>query len=486
MREVRSDLDHAERKHDRLRGEIRDLEARVEDGEDTPGLRERLENLTNGEEAVLGRVKELRAELGDHVRDVAAREGHAEPGDGAVPLVEDAALPFNGRTRAVFDGGMRAIERCAKLNGFSDQAAKRIEKMLRTTDRDGADARYLAAVGDPDYATAFWKALPDPATGHLSFTPREAEAMRRVRQAELERTMTDSTGSQGGFGLPISIDPSIVLTNVGALNPLREIARVETISTYTWRGVSSDGVVAGFAAELTEASDNSPVLVQPSLTAQKGFAFTPFSIEFGMDYANAQEQLIELLTDAKNVVEATKFLLGNGTTEPAGILNIGATGGLVQANSRVQTATTATYAYADVWTLKQAIPIRFLADATVVMNPTTIDTTYQLSPAGSTTLALLMPQGRGGPLAGIPTAQLSSLATGVVTGTKTAVVGNFKKGYLIADRIGIQVELIPNLIGAVSRYPLGQRGLYMWWRVGSTVIGAGSAAGCPLRYLEIK
>ena len=52
--------------------------------------------------------------------------------------------------------------------------------MLRTTDRDGSDARYLAAVGDPDYASAFWKAMPDPARGHLSFTPREAEAMREA------------------------------------------------------------------------------------------------------------------------------------------------------------------------------------------------------------------------------------------------------------------------------------------------------------------
>jgi predicted phage gp36 major capsid-like protein len=71
--------------------------------------------------------------------------------------------------------------------------------------------------------------------------------------------------------------------------------------------------------------------------------------------------------------------------------------------------------------------------------------------------------------------------------TKTAVAGNFKIGFRIIDRIGMAVEQIPFLFGAAQgNLPVGQRGLYMWWRVGSTCIGAASAAGCPLRYLEIK
>src|SRR5258708_31484380 len=97
-----------------------------------------------------------------------------------------------------------------------------------------------------------------------------------------------------------------------------------------------------------------------------------------------------------------------------------------------------------------------------------------------------MPEGRGGQIAGIRTAQLSTLATGVTSGTKVAVVGNFSKGFLIADRLGATVEYIPQLFGAANRYPTGQRGLILWWRVGSTTIGSGSAAGSPLRYLEIK
>src|SRR5439155_15447350 len=232
---------------------------------------------------------------------------------------------------------------------------------------DGLESRYLSAIANPAYLTAFYKALPDPARGHLSFTAQEAEAMRIVRQVEVERAMSDATGSAGGFGLPITIDPSIILTNAGALNPLRELSDVRLISTYTWRGIPSDGVVAGFGAEAAEAADNSPTLVQPSTTAWKGFAFVPYSIEFGMDYPGAQDELITLLSDAKLVVEASKFLLGSGTNEPGGILNIGGTGGLTT-TQRVQTATTATLAYSDWWVFKQSIPVRFLADSTIVWN----------------------------------------------------------------------------------------------------------------------
>lgn len=464
------------------------------------GAHERMQRLTRGAAKLTDQIATLEAEHSDvyaeraeQIRRVANNPRNLEYGDGATPRGQepwnrpDASGGIDPRRRADFNGAMRSIERCTDLEGFSDQTAKRVEKMLRTSDRDGLDARYLAAVGNPYYEGAFTKAMADPAHGPLSFTPEEADAMRTVRQVELQRAMGDVTGSAGGYGLPITIDPSIVLTNVGALNPLRELSRVETISSYTWRGVSSDGVVAAFLAEGTEVADNSPVLVQPSLTTAKGMAFVPYSFEVGMDYPGLQSELIGLLTDAKSVLEATKFVTGLGNAaEPAGILNIGGTGGLVQANSRVLTATTATFAYADLWTLKQAIPVRFLADSIIVMNPTTLDTTYQLSPTGSTTLAWLMPQGRNGPLTGLPTAQLSSLATGTTTGTKTAIAGNFKKGFLIADRLGIQLETVSNIFGAANRFPIGQRGALMWWRVGSTTIGAGSAAGCPLRYMEIK
>jgi predicted phage gp36 major capsid-like protein len=42
--------------------------------------------------------------------------------------------------------------------------------------------------------------------------------------------------------------------------------------------------------------------------------------------------------------------------------------------------------------------------------------------------------------------------------------------FKIIDRVGMTVELVPQLFGATSGRPTGQRGLYAYWRNGSKVI----------------
>src|SRR5690606_3835530 len=43
------------------------------------------------------------------------------------------------------------------------------------------------------------------------------------------------------------------------------------------------------------------------------------------------------------------------------------------------------------------------------------------------------------------------------------VLGDFRQ-FLIVDRIGMSVELVPHLFGATNRFPTGQRGIYARWR----------------------
>jgi HK97 family phage major capsid protein len=66
-----------------------------------------------------------------------------------------------------------------------------------------------------------------------------------------------------GVPLPFTLDPSIITSGTDVLNPVRSVASVKTIITNTWHIVSSDRVTAAFATEATEASDNTPTLVQP-------------------------------------------------------------------------------------------------------------------------------------------------------------------------------------------------------------------------------
>jgi HK97 family phage major capsid protein len=186
-----------------------------------------------------------------------------------------------------------------------------------------------------------------------------------------------------------------------------------------------------------------------------------------------------LLADGRDILDATKFLTGTGTNEPQGVFS--GTGGL-QTAQRTQTATTSTTVIGDLYTVRQALnATRFWANATFVAHPTGWDIFYRYVAEASTTDPLPFTQGRGGPFLGTPKLEWSTMSSATtVTGSKVAIVGDWS-GYVIADRIGAQIELIPHLFGAANRYPTGERGFYYFWRTGTAVSKPSAFA-----YLEVK
>jgi HK97 family phage major capsid protein len=359
------------------------------------------------------------------------------------------------------------------------EAGDNLERLVRHKDPTGIDARYLAAVGDPAYHSAFGKMLQDPTMGHLRFTPAEVAAVQTATAVETERAaMNTTTGSQGAFAIPFTLDPSVLLSSNGALNPVRQVARVFTIGTKEWKGVSSDGVTAAYVAEAVEATDASPTLVQPAITTAQGRAFIPFSIELGQDWSGLQEELLRLIADGRDVLDATQFLSGNGSNAPVGILAVGTTGALTT-TQRVQTDVAATLDIDDVWDLKGNLTnTRFGSNATFAGNSAMIDRIFRFTPSGSTTEPQAMPT-REGPLMGRPVIEWSTMVNTTTTGSKVLLLGDFRN-YYIADRIGMSAELIPHLFGATNRYPTGQRGIYAFWRTGTVV-----AVPNAFRYLEV-
>jgi HK97 family phage major capsid protein len=235
-----------------------------------------------------------------------------------------------------------------------------------------------------------------------------------------------------------------------------------------WKG--ADGVSAVYAAEATEVGDNSPTLAQPVVKAEKGQASIPYSIELSQDWSSLQSELARLFADARDTLDATKFLTGTGTNEPFGVLT-----GLTT-TQRVQTATAATFAIGDNYLLKQGLGPRFIANATVAAHPNRFDSIYRMAGGGSTEPPVLPT--REGPWLGSPKIEWSTMATAVATGTKIAIFGDFRQGYLICDRIGSQVEIVQHLMGA-NRRPSGERGAYFYWRTGAKVLVPNA-----FRYLE--
>ncbi len=352
------------------------------------------------------------------------RIGYDQPVPGPAPSVRESQPEpgYDPRAAQFRSAALRTIERYANRNVLSAHAADRVDAVLRGGDPNGLTARYIAAVGNEHYASAFARMLADPAMGHLRYTPAEVEAVREAGHAEAACRAAILT-STTGVPLPLTVDPSIVLTGTGALNPIRDIADVIVVGTHDWLGVASDGVTASYVQEGTEATDATPALVGPRISTQQGRAFCQYTIESSQDWPTLASQLVQLIDDARSVLDATKWLTGTGTNEPSGILNIGGTNGLTTAQ-RVQTATVAAYAVGDPWLLKAAIPARFIASTTFAAAPGTWDTTYRFVAQGSTTEPRQFADGdRGGDFLGRPKVEWSPMATGATTGTKLIIGG---------------------------------------------------------------
>jgi HK97 family phage major capsid protein len=377
---------------------------------------------------------------------------------------------------------MRTLDHYKGTGILNAAAADRADRVLRHGDGQGLTARYLAAAGNEAYHTAFAKMIGDPQMGHLRFSPAEVEAVREASAVGDQHRIMGAALTTGstGFILPITWDPSIIITGQGVAFPIRDLANVITIGTHDWEGVSADSVTARYVQEGSEAADATPTLAGPKIRTQQGRAFVQFTYEAAQDWDTLSAQLVKLVADARNTVDSSMLLTGTGTNQPIGIFGGDATYSLTT-TQRVQTATTATYAVGDPWLLKGQIPPRFINSTTFVASPATWDATYRFVAQGSTTEPRQFSDGdRGGDFLGRPKAEWSTMAVGATTGTKLLVGGDWHTAVKVVDRFGMQAEIIPALFGASLR-PIGTRGLYCWWRS-----GAGVVAQNALRYLEVK
>ncbi|PBA30567.1 phage major capsid protein [Mycobacterium intracellulare] len=395
-------------------------------------------------------------------------------------LSTEAGSPQGGRDRdqdrppvvQKRDDAMRTLDRAVKSERLQARGAELVESLMRSGPAPAQTwtQRYAVAAGSEHYERAFAKLLADPVRGHMTWTPEEAEAYRAVDAVQAEQRAMSTGDATGGYMIPLTLDPAIMLTSDGSTNPLRQISRVVQTVTDTWQGVTSAGVTAEWTAEAAEVADASPTLGSPSIPVYKGDAFVPFSFEVGGDAVNFMTELGKLLQDGADQLTATAYTVGSGTNQPAGVITqLVASSGTV---SLVSPATAETLAPGDVFTVQNALPPRFQPRAVWNANLTIINTLRQFE---TTNGALKFPELQANPpmLLGRQMHENSNM-DGTINPAATEnnyplVYGDFASGMVIVDRIGSTLELVPHLFGA-NRRPTGQRGALLWFRTGSDVV----------------
>jgi HK97 family phage major capsid protein len=373
--------------------------------------------------------------------------------------VRGTAADPEAMARTLKDRALKVIEGAQFPDeGSREDYQSRVASLLERFDTPDAQiALRILKTGSPTYMRAFGKAIT------------EQPLMNEERTA-----LAVGSDAQGGYAVPFTLDPTVILTNAGAANPIRQMARVETIVTDKWQGVTSAGITAAYSGssgnptgEGAEADDDAPTFGQPELTVVRADVFVPFSIEISQDWAALRGELTRMVADAKDRLEATTFVSGSGTNGvPQGVLT-GLTG-----SQEVPTAGANAFAEADLYALSDALPERFQDNAQFLAHRAIYNKVRQFDDAGGSALWVQLADGLPPQLIGYPARRTSAMDSTVTEGDEILLIGDFRH-YLIVDRIGMSVELIPHLFGE-NRRPTGQRGVFVYWRNTAEVLVPGA------------
>lgn len=415
-------------------------------------------------------------EEGDATRDVPNFNRNEDPFD--LNTVRFDATPADLRARAItaveaipadYAGDTERQQLVARIEGATHRGARRVY------DERGVIPGMILRMGSPAYNKAFMMGV----TGQeAQWNQDERDAMRAATEYRAHMSLTDGAG---GYGVPVTLDPSLIFTDDGSANPYRNIARVVTITNDEWRGLSTAGVTAGYGAEAVEATDNSPTRGLPLIKAEKAHAFVASSIELTQDYAGLAADLRMEFQDAKDDLEADKFTNGSGTNEPTGI-----TTALDGGTSEIAPATAETLAFADFYTTLGNVPPKARAAAARtawVMNNGTMLEARQLGHALTSAVGTFVNpiEGQPGQFLGYEYQEASALDDSSAINPAAsadnfvAVVGDWRK-FVIVDRVGMTIEFIPHLFGTTANLPTGERGWYAYWRSGSDSVADGHFA----------
>lgn len=265
------------------------------------------------------------------------------------------------------------------------------------------------------------------------------------------------------------IDPTILLSAQGTPNDFFAISRVEQITTDEWKGVSSAGMSWYWTTEGVASTDGSPTLAQPTVVTKKVTGWIPYSVEVGGDYPNFASEMSRLLLSGYSEKIVEGLTVGTGATaQPTGIV----TALEATTDSNVAVSSDGNFLPADVYALWADLPVRFRGtsrwmSSVGVMNAlrqfgTTVGSEFTVN-----LLAQEVPQLFGRPY------HVNDYMDAPVTSTtgqaSLMIVGDWSN-FLIAQRVGMTVEVVQHVMDTTTGTPTGQRGLWAWARIGSNAV----------------
>ncbi|WP_375338355.1 phage major capsid protein [Chelatococcus sambhunathii] len=276
--------------------------------------------------------------------------------------------------------------------------------------------------------------------------------VRRGEVASLKgleaKALAGVTGAQGGYLVPEATEREIG-RRLAEVSPIRAIASVQTVTSSTFRKpVAKAGFTAGWAAETgARAQTATPDLDELAFPAMEIFA-NPAATQTLLDDAavDLDQWIAEEVESAFAEQESVAFVTGDGTTRPQGFLTPAKVANSAWEWGKIGYVATGEAGGFDpdapadsLLDLVYALRAGYRRNASFVMNRRTQSLVRKLKDADGRYLWEPPAAAQGNAtLLGFPLVEAEAMPD-VADGAHAIAFGDFRRGYLVVDRIGVRI-----------------------------------------------
>lgn len=297
-----------------------------------------------------------------------------------------------------------------RLNTALDAQTRRIENLTLS------GVRSKGSLAAPAEAKSAWSSF-----------------IRTGDASALEAKSLSSMDGQGGLIAPIETE-SRIDSVLAETSPMRRIATVRTIGANIFRKpVAVTGAAAGWTGEVQERIEtDAPQLELLDFPTGELYAM-PAATQALLDdsVADVDAWLADEVRDVFAAQETAAFVNGDGMNKPKGFLQYGL--------EQLGTDTAGELSTDDLLDLIYAPTSTYRAGASFVMNRRTINAVRKFKDAdGNYIWQPSMTSGAPSTLLGYNLVEMEDMPD-IDSGTASVAFGDFRRGYLIADRQGVRV-----------------------------------------------
>jgi HK97 family phage major capsid protein len=376
-------------------------------------------------------------------------------------------------------------EKLSRIDAVLDAQAeikKRIEQAETRAARPGGAGEAGAGADTAEalaYRNAFLGWVRNPRD------PRAEMRMRETAKALQNRSMSDdgfetravqtvtSTGSAGGFALPEVIERTIARLSVD-ISPIRQIATVRAVGSPDYKELFDvNGSAFEWVGEAgTRSQTNTPDLAEVAPTFGMASA-RPRASEESLDdlFFDVENWLVTSAAEAMAQGEGLAFVSGNGTNRPTGFLagptpvttaDASRAFGTLQYVASGQAAAMPTSP--DIfYDLVYSLRARYRSNARFVTSKLVLSALRKYREGSGTGQYLWQPSlsmGQAETFLGYPITEAEDMPA-VAANVFPIAFGDFREGYLIADRVGMRMTrdeiTLPGFVQFYIRRRVGGR-----------------------------